>query len=184
MGLNILALGIIFLGNPFYIVTDLVAAVIIAATSRRWWDLLRDFKRVSGFSYALAATGALEIIFSFALPSAVLTDMLALLRYGLIIPIEIYLVSSISDLAIIRENAQAYKMANDLRRPIYVTSILTLCLIALSSVWQGARIMAFVSGISVTAVSVMLAVIIYRLYKDMTDKKDSVTDEYDNEKEG
>jgi membrane protein implicated in regulation of membrane protease activity len=58
-----------------------------------------------------------------------------------------------------------------------------LCLVALSSVWQWARTLAFVSGISVTVVSVMLAVIIYRLYKDMTNKKDETTDEDTEEKE-
>ena len=182
MGLNTLALGVILLGNPFYAITDLIAAVIIAAAARRWWDLLRDFKKVSIFSYALMATGAMEIIFSFAFPSEILRDMLTLIRYGLILPLEIYLTSGIADLAIIRENAQAYKMVNDLKRPIYVTSILTLCLVALSSVWQWARL-AFVSGISVTVVSVMLAVIIYRLYKDMTNKKDEITDEDTEEKE-
>lgn len=183
MGLNTLALGVILLGNPFYAVTDLIAAVIIAAAARRWWDLLRDFKKVSIFSYALMATGAMEIIFSFAFPSEILIDMLTLIRYGLILPLEIYLTSGIADLAIIRENAQTYKMANNLKRPIYVTSILTLCLVALSSVWQWARTLAFVSGISVTVVSVMLTVIIYRLYKDMTNKKDEITDEDTEEKE-
>lgn len=183
MGLNILALGVILLGNPLYAITDLIAAVIIAAAARRWWDTLRDFKKVSIFSYALAAVGALEIIFSFAFPSALLVDILSLCRYCLVISIEVHLVSGIADLAMIREDALAYKRAIDLRRPIYISSLVTACLIAISKVWQEAKMAAFIAGISVTAISVMLAVIIYRLYKDMTDKKDEITDEYDNEKE-
>ena len=183
MGLNALALGVILLGNPFYAVTDLIAAAIIAAAARRWWDLVRDFKRVSILSYALMVIGALEIVFCLAFPSEILGDMLSLMRYGLLLSIEIYLTSGIADLAIIRENAEAYKMANDLKSPIYVASILTLCLVALSSVWQWARTAAFVSGFAVTAVSVMTAVIIYRLFKDMTDKKDEITDEDEEEKE-
>ena len=168
MGLDILALGVILLANPYHAPTDFIAAVIIAAAARRSEDMLLDFKKISFYSYGLIAIGAMEIIFKFAFPSELVTNILTVSRYGIIAPMEIYLVSGISDLAIILENAEMHRKATSLKRPICFFSIMAVCLVTLAAIWPAARLAASVSKIAVTVITAMIAITLYRSHKEMT----------------
>ena len=178
MGFDILLVGIILLVNPFHTVTDLFAAVILAVAAKRGEGMLRDFKKVRLFSYGLIIIGALEL-FSFHIFSApILAQISRIWRYGLIVPIEIYLLSGIMDFAMINENAEIYKRAQDLKIPVYVCSAISASFTAISGFISQASIVPFFAGLAMSVVSAMLAVIIFRCFKDSTAKKDhSANDE-------
>ena len=168
MGLDALALGVILLANPYHALTDFIAAVIIAAAARRGEDMLRDFKKTSVFSYLLIAIGAMEIIFNFAFSSELLVDILTVCRYGIIAPMEIYLISGISDLAIILENAEMHRKATSLRRPIWVSAIMAMCLVALAAILPAVNPVVIISKILVTFITAMIAITLYRSHKELT----------------
>ncbi len=168
MGLDILAIGVILLANPYHVLTDFIAAVIIAAATRRGEDMLRDFKKMSLYSYGLIAIGAMEIIFKFAFPSELITNILTVCRYGIIAPIEICLVSGLSDLAIILENAEMHRKATNFRKPIYFSAIIAVCLVALATVWPAAKAAAIIWKIFVSFITAMIAITLCRSHKELT----------------
>ena len=180
MGFDILLVGVILLANPFHTATDLIAAVILAVAIRRAEGMLRGFNKARLFSYALIFVGAIEIVFRYLFPLKIAMDIAEVWRWGLLIPIEIYLISGIMDFGMINENAEIYTSAERLKRPIYISFIAASCLKAASAIWPEINIVFIISAILAFVVTAMLAVVILRCYKETCGKKINENNEEEN----
>lgn len=182
MGFDILALGVILLANPQNTITDCIAAVIIAAAANRIKAAIRNFEKVSMPSYILAAVGFLSIIFSYIAPSEIMLKITTIFRYGIVTLIEVYTISGIAEMAVIRENVPLYSKALNFKRPIYFSGIVKALITVLSLAFPIMNGASFISGLLSTFVTIMIAVTIYRLHKYISCPKNGQEDINDQEK--
>lgn len=167
MGFQLLAIGVILLANPCNTITDCIAAVMIAAAAIRIKTMLRNFERVATLSYILAAIGLLSIIFGYISPSEIILKIITIFRYGIVTFTEVYIILGIAEMAVIKEDAALYSKAMNFKRPIYYSGIAKALITALSLALPIMNGAAFVSGLMSTFVTIMIAVTIYRLYKNI-----------------
>ena len=178
MGFDILLIGVILLANPHHTLTDVIAAAIIAVAVRRAEGALRDFRKARLFSYGLIAVGVAEVIFKYIFPLELGSSIAEVWRYGILIPIGIYLISGISDFAIINENAEILTRAEGLKRPVYVSCIIAASVEALTVALPFLEMISLIAKIAVSASLAMTATTIYRCYKSViTSKNDTEEDE-------
>ena len=178
MGFDILLIGVILLANPYPALTDVIAAAIIAVAVRRAEGALRNFRKARLFSYGLIAIGVAEVVFKYIAPSELWLSIAEVWRYGILIPIGIYLILGISDFAIISENAEILAKAEGLKKPLYVSCIIAVSVEALAVLVPFFEAFSFVARIVASIVIATLAAVIYRCYKClMTPKNDTETDE-------
>ena len=168
MGFNFLLLGVIILANPFHAATDLIAAVIIAAATARAENMLRDFNRARVFSYGLMGVSIALLLCSYVIPSELGAGIAEIWRYGLIIPIQIYLLSGISDFAMINENAELYDRAKRLHKPVYIFCILAAISEAVAIVWPTMRGIVIIARSAASVVTAVLGAIIHDCNKAVT----------------
>jgi hypothetical protein len=171
MGFDILLIGVILLANPFHAATDLIAAVIIAVAVKRAEKMLRDFRKVRLFSYGLIAIGVLEFSFRYIFPIQIVLGISEIWRWGLLIPIETYLISGIMDFAMINENAAIYKRAENLKKPIYISCAIAACIEAASVIWSEFAVASLIWKLAAAVVTAMLSAIIFHCNKEITIKK-------------
>ena len=180
MGFDILLIGVILLANPFHTATDIIAAVILAVAVRRAEGMLRDFKKARLFSSALIFIGAAEIIFGYIFPSQIVMNIAEVWRWGLLIPIEFYLLLGIMDFGMINENAEIYTGAERLKKPVYITFSAVACAEVVSAIFPGFDIVSVIFGLAASVVTAMLAVIIFRCHKMMCSEKSTENSEEKN----
>ena len=176
MGFQLLAIGVILLANPCNTITDCIAAVMIAAAAIRIKTMLRNFERVAPLSYILAAIGLLSIIFGYISPLEIILKIITIFRYGIVSLIEVYIIFGISEMAVIKEDAALYSKAMNFKGPIYFSGIIKALITALSLAFPIMNGAAFISGLSSTFVTIMIAVTVYHLYKDASGSKNEPED--------
>ena len=171
MGFDILLVGVILLANPHHALTDIIAAAIIAVAVRHAEGALRDFRKARFFSYGLIAVGVAEVVFKYIFHLELWSSIAEVWRYGILIPIGIYLISGISDFAIINENAEILTRAQGLKKPLYVSCIIAASVEALAVLVPFCEAFSFVARIVASIVIAMLAAVVYRCYKSVTTPK-------------
>ena len=181
MGFDLLLIGIILLANPFYVATDLIAAVIISVAVKGGEEMLRGFKKARLFSYGLMAIGAAEIAFKYIFPNQTALGIFEVWRYGLLIPIAIYVSAGIADYALITENASLYRRTESVKNPIYVTFIAAAIAKAAATAFPTIEMLGFLMSIAASTVLVILATVVYKCKASGGELQDDENYENDDE---
>ena len=171
MGFDTLLVGVILLANPYHKATDLIAAVIISTAVRQAEEVLRGFRRARLFSYGLIAVGALEIIFGYIFPTPLLTGITEVWRYGITIPIGIYLTFGICDFAMINENAEIYKEAEKVKKPIFASCLLAATIEAMAVIFPSIAWISVFTRLTAMVALAMLATAVYKCQNELEKPK-------------
>lgn len=180
MGFDILFWGILLLIFPIYGINDIAAAVLIIVALNRGKSYLSDFKRAIPASWILLAIGILELIFSLIIPYYdTVSNIINIWRYGIIIPLLIFIILGIKELAIIGENKEIHDMAKRLQNPICISACVSAILIAFSQLISWLYYLAITAKFSLAIIIIMLVQVIFQCYKKLNVYPGAVADDED-----
>ncbi len=120
MGFDILLIGILLLINPIHEITDALAAVLISVALRRGGKYVTEFSTAAKFAIGIIPIGLAEIVFCYLFPLTYVGAALSIAREAMLIPLLIYLLRGIMELAKVAENALLFDRAKGLLLPTYV----------------------------------------------------------------